>query len=212
MWQFLNYSFGLLLAGFVLTGLIGALLSASFQKAAWRRETRLELFRRRYDEGVNLLEELGKLIGRRYFATRQMLWTIERGLDELHLTEVAHALNEATEEWNNRLRMNRAKIRLLVGETQADEFLAYSDDGGNAEQSSLHRAFVDAHQAIVDLSEGRGSEEKAELAVRYLDSACSDFLEELTNNFLRRASSLEILEIPESSHAQGQGPKTTDAA
>ena len=169
------------------------------------------LFRRRYDEGVNLLEELGKLIGRRYFALRQMLWTIERRLDKQHLTEDARSLNEATEEWNNRLRMSRAKIRLLAGETRADQFLAYSDDGGKAGQSSLHRAFVDAHQAVVDLSEGKGSIEKAELAVRDLDRACSDFLERLTDDFLRRASSLEILEIPESSHAQGQGPKTTDA-
>src|SRR5262245_33070182 len=115
LWQFLNSKFGLLLVGFVLTGLTGAILSASFQKAAWKRQTRLELFTRRYEEGIAFLEALSDLIGRRSFATQQMLWSIQRRLDEANLTKVAQSLNGATEEWNNRLRMNRAKIRLLVG-------------------------------------------------------------------------------------------------
>lgn len=203
MWQFLNSDLGLLLVGFVLTGLIGALLSASFQKAAWRRETRLELFRRRYDEGVAFLDALSELIGRRLFATQQMLWTIQRGLDEPHVIQVAKSLNEATEVWNNRLWMNRAKIRLLVGDVQADRFLSETDHRGQTEQD-LHSAFVQAHQSVVELSEGRGHMETTDNAVRHLNRACSEFLEALTNDFLRRASSLEILEVPGSSRPQTQ--------
>jgi hypothetical protein len=103
--------------------------------------------------------------------------------------------------------MNRAKIRLLVGNAQADRFLADPVHGGQAEGDSLHDAFVDAHQAVVELSEGKSPMQRAEAAVEHLNRACSAFMEELTNEFLRRASSLELLHVPDTSPDRREGNK-----
>ena len=62
---------------------------------------------------------------------------------------------------------------------------------------NLHTAFVEAHQAVVELSEGKADVKAAESRVEDLNRASSEFLETLTNEFLRRASSLEILDVAE---------------
>src|SRR5262245_1830257 len=127
VWQFFNSALGLLLMGFVLTTVTGALLSARIQKVSWKRQMRLDLFKRRYDEGAQFLDALTTLIGKRFFALQRFLWAIT-DRDNYDLAETAKTYFKIVEEWNVNLRSNRNKIRLLIGQEQANAFLDYEDD------------------------------------------------------------------------------------
>ena len=102
-------------------------------------------------------------------------------------------------EWNASLRTNRNKIRLLVGEMQANNFLDYQDDFRQNEPQSLHYRFVKAHRSAMRVKKKEMAAASAQVEVDKLNWACSDFLEGLTTDFLKRAASLQLLEMPESS-------------
>jgi hypothetical protein len=98
--------------------------------------------------------------------------------------------------WNNSLRSNRNRIRLLIGEREADEFLDYGDDARPASPHSIHYQFVAAHRAVMDSKSYDERTPKAQEIVTQLNYSISIFLERLTTKFSRRANSLAILELP----------------
>ena len=138
------------------------------------------------------MDDLAKLIGKRYFAIQQLLWVIQFNQKEGY-NDIDQSFREITEEWNTVLRLNRAKIRLLIGESQASEFLNYEDDTRLETPQSLHYSFVRAHQLVVDVGRKKVAIQDAQRAVSHLNYMCSNYLEKLTNDFLSRASSLELL-------------------
>lgn len=206
MWEFLNSKFGLLIVGFILTTILGAFLSALVQHSSWRRQTRLELFRRRYDEGTAFLNELAKLIGKRFFLLQDYLWAISKtNADKIVNSEQPYF--ESVREWNTSLRLYRAKLRLLVGEEMALEFLDYGDDRRLEHPRSLHYLFIRAHQAVIDAKRVKHGVDRAQRMVDELNWGYTRFIDRLTNEFLRRADSLELLEVPTVPERSNQGIK-----
>jgi hypothetical protein len=193
-WRFINSNFGLLIAGFVLTTILGGLLSWWFQHLSWERETRLELYSKRYDEGVNFLEDISKLTEKRLYWLQQWLWAIEgRGkLDEIEIEYF-----KVADEWNVRLRTTRSKIRLLIGEQYANDFLYYEDEAKMVKTKGIHSFFVKAHLLVLDVKAKRAKATEAQQEIDRLNRACTTFLEKLTNVFLKKASSLKLLEVKE---------------
>lgn len=200
LWDFLNSQFGLLVTGFIFTTIIGSLLSVLFQRASWTRQTRVDLYRKRYEEGTLFLDELSELIGRRFFALQRYFWAI-RDRDGHDFEEVKKAYYENVADWNAKLKMNRNKIRLLIGEHQATAFLDYGDDNRPRDPQSLHYIFVKAHNAVVAADKGDIGIGEAEREVDKIDWACSGFLENITTEFLERASALRLLEVPKSDNS-----------
>jgi hypothetical protein len=195
-WDVLNSKLVLLLLGFALTTILGGLLSTWLQGAAWKRQTRVDLFRKRYEEGIQLLDELSDRVGKRLFGLERFLWSLKDPGKEQR-TDLQLEYFKIVADWNVSLRTNHNKIRLLIGEAQADLFLDYGDDDRPQAPKSLHYKFVKAHKAVIAAKENKISIPEAQGIVEVLNFACSAFLVRLTTDFLERATSLQLLEIPE---------------
>jgi hypothetical protein len=195
IWEFLNSKLGLLVVGFILTSIVGVLLTAIIQNSTWKRQIRLELHRKRYEEGSTFLDSLSRSIGERYFMLQRWFWLLEQG--HKNAAETAEAKYfETVSEWNCSYWTKRNKIRLLVGEGYADRFLDYADDSRPEAPQSLHYIFVQTHSAVLDAKANGGATADTQIKLVALNHACSNFLEEVTTEFVRRARTLELLETP----------------
>src|SRR4051794_14910918 len=74
--NFFNSQLGLLLLGFAFTSVAGGVFARWLQEKSWYRQTKVDLFRKRYEEGVQFLDELSELIGKRSFALQRLLWAV----------------------------------------------------------------------------------------------------------------------------------------
>lgn len=190
---FLQTTFGLMLSGFILTTVFGSGLAFIWQTISWRRQTRLELFRRRYEEGIELLNQLSSLIDRRLYALLKVKWALENSnQEEIEAKEIPYY--SIVQEWNEHLRMNRGKIRLLIGEKYALAFLDYDDEDKEL-PNSLHFKFVKTHVAFRAVLKHEAPVESLSEATQNLHRYCNHFLEELSAEFASRADDLSLLKL-----------------
>jgi hypothetical protein len=195
VWEALNTPFVLLLLGFVFTAIFGAALAAKFQQRNWKKQTQLTLFQKRYDEGVNFLDQLSDLVGKRYYLLQRYLWAIE--------DPTAYGLDACSEDyfacvrdWNTKMRTMRNKARLLIGEERALQFLDYGDDNRPEHPKSLHYIFAKAHRMVLRSRIDKDAIAAATKEVEQLNFTCSRFLESFTTEFLRKARAVQLVELP----------------
>jgi len=185
----------LLFLGFLLTTVLGGVVGYLMNKRSWQVETEHALHKARYDEGVEFLDELSNMIGRRYYLLQRLLWAIEvRDKDKIYEREQEYF--NSVIDWNSSFWRNRNKIRLLANEVQANAFLDYKDDSAGDKPISLHYKFVAAHRAVMEAKESPNLISEARKQVEELNWKSSIFLERLTSEFLKRAIKLQLLEIP----------------
>ena len=137
IWSVLNSRLVLLLLGFIFTTIAGGILTSWLQRQSWKKQTRVDLFRKRYEEGSQFLDELSKVIGNRYFQMQRYLWAIEDTHDDKFHAVESEYFNSVV-EWNSAMWVNRNKVRLLVGEAHANTFLDYRDDRCTARTGRSH--------------------------------------------------------------------------
>ena len=126
---------------------------------------------------------------------QRLWWAIEEQNPE-RISKCEKAYFSTVEDWNARFWRNRNKIRLLVGEEPANNFLDYSDDRAGDNPQSLHYEFVVAHRKVMAAKGDFGLADDARRHMTALNFACSVFLERITSLFLERTSALQLLEIP----------------
>jgi hypothetical protein len=185
----------IVIATFLLTTVLGAFWASLLKTSSWKRETKLDMYRKRYNEGTKLLENLSLLIGKRFYAIQRLFWAIRDGQKD-RLPELEREYFAVVAKWNARFWLYRNQIRLLVGNQQAERFLDYSDDMRMANPDSVHYCFVQAHRALLKAKELPSEIAAAEKTIELLNHKCSLFLEHLTTDFLSRATSLDLLEMP----------------
>jgi hypothetical protein len=210
MWRRLGTDQGKLLAGFVLTTVLGAALAYLFQWLSWRRQVRLDLFRQRYTDGTQLLERLSSMIDKRYFRLQRLVWSIADNAVPEKTAAREQEYFEAVAEWNERLRAIHNGIRLLIGESEALQFLDYADDYRPDDPHSLHYRFVKAHQAVLAAKNDPSRVAIAKEEVDRLNWTVSRFAYDVTTLFMNRAASLALLRevsmSPQSKDRQTSGP------
>jgi len=188
----------LLLFGFVLTTIGGMWLANWLDRTSWQRQTRIDLYKRRYEEGIQFLDTLSQLIGRRHFQLQRVLWALKDMEDNPEkLEEIEEEYFEIVGDWNASYWMHRNKIRLLVGEQYANLFLDYGDDQ-REKAHSVHYSFVQAHRAVQQAKAGEVEAEEAQEKVNDLSRVCSSFQELVTYEFRKKAASLELLNMTKS--------------
>lgn len=193
--KFLNSGIGLVLISFLCTVFVGGVFSHILQNSIAKRQNRLEIFRRKYEEGTSFLDELAKLVGKRFFWLQRFLWAL-KNQDENALQKEKEYF-QVVLTWNETLRANRNKIRLLVNEEMAKELLDYNDNYKSEKPNSLHYTFLKAHMAVMEAKKDIEKLENSQEEVVALNWKCNQFLEELTSVFTERALSLELLGLPE---------------
>jgi hypothetical protein len=195
MVAFFNSQLGLLIIGFIFTSVLGALVAKWLQERSWHRQTRVDLFRKRYDEGVELLDRLSTLIGQRSFALQRLLWGFPEA-DDATIQRLKTETSRIVFRWNADRWRNRNKIRLLVGSKQANAFLDYHDNFFPETPTSIHYTFVKAHNYVIQAVKKQISIAAAQEQIDELNIRCSNFLESLTTDFAIRANALELLQEP----------------
>jgi hypothetical protein len=195
--KFLNSQLGLLLLGLAFTSVAGGVFARWLQEKSWLRQTKVDLFRKRYEDGVLFLDHLSELIGKRSFALQRLLWAAARKHDQEAVGQLNRKYFAIVFLWNSNYWKNRNKIRLLVGEEQANAFLDYADDWRPEEPVSLHYTFVKAHRYVLLARKGEIDFDAAQVEVDRLKVICSEFLEHLTTEFADRANRLQLLVVPE---------------
>jgi|GEM_PF-2879708 len=194
-----------LFGGFILTTVAGGFLGSWFQARHWKKQTQLDLTRRVYEQGVDFLDQFSLLVGTRFFALQRFLWTLD-GPDLEKLKEIETEYFRAVTQWNAAKWSNRNKIRLLVGDASANEFLDYSDDHRPDRPGSLHYMFVKAHRDVQRAKRREITAGAAQEAVDDLDHMCSRLLERLTTEFTARAVSLRLLVPADTPAPAAQSP------
>lgn len=164
----------------------------ALQRLSWRRQARLDLHKQRYLEGSQLLEEVSSLADRRYFRLQRLVWAISDNATADKLTEREREYFETVVEWNERLRSIHNRIRLLIGEKEALEFLDY-DDEGRDEVKSMHYRFVRAHRIVLRAKEDSTVVSDAREVVDRLNWTVSRMAYDLTTLFMSRATSMALL-------------------
>lgn len=197
IWDFLNSNFCLLLSGFLFTTIAGAVLSNNLQRASWDRQTRLDLFKKRYEEGIQFLDSLSTLIGKRFFELQRLLWAMKHP-DKYDLAATGKGYFAIVCEWNTHLRANRNKVRLLIGHDEADHFLDFGDEERLDNPQSIHYIIRKAHNTVMDARDNKCGMAEAQREVHIANVACTGFMERITDNFLVRATNLDLLQIPQS--------------
>lgn len=197
IWQVMNSNFFLLLLGFLFTTIAGAFLSNKLQRASWDRQTRLDLFKKRYEEGIQFLDSLSSLIGRRFFALQRLLWAMKHP-DKYDSAETERSYFEIVFDWNTHLRANRNKVRLLIGHDEANHFLDFGDEERLDTPQSIHYIIRKAHNTVIDVRDNKVSIDDAQMEVHRANVACTRFMERITDNFLVRATNLDLLRAPQS--------------
>jgi hypothetical protein len=210
-WRFLGTDQGKLLVGFALTTIAGGALAYVFQSLSWRRQARLDLYRQRYADGSLLLEQLSSMVDRRYFRLQRLIWVVGDGAPAEKVAEREREYFETVVEWNEKLRSVHNRIRLLIGETEALQFLDYADDFRPNDPQSLHYRFVKAHRQVLQAKTEPTLAQSAKEEVDRLNWSVSRFAYDTTTLFMRRASSLALLrpaspETAESKARQTSGP------
>lgn len=184
-----------LFLGFLLTTAGGAYLTWLLSTRTWSRQTKMELHRKRFEEGNAFLEDFSKGVGLRFFLLQRYLWALGGG-DPQRISRVEKDYFKNLVEWNSQYWHRRNKIRLLIDDTQANAFLDYQDDFRPDSPESLHYLFVKAHAEVQRVKDGTLSKSEAQSSVDTLNWACSTYLENLTTMFLKRAASVQLLRTP----------------
>jgi hypothetical protein len=193
IWRILDTDQGKLLASFALTTIAGGALAYLFQSLSWRRQVRLDLFRQRYSDGWQLLEQLSSMVDRRYFRLQRLIWAIADGAAPETVAVREREYFEAVIEWNEKLRSFHNRVRLLIGDNEALQFLDYADDFRQDEPQSLHYRFVRAHRMVLRAKDEPAWASTAKEEVDRLNWSVSRFAYDTTTLFMTRASSLALL-------------------
>jgi len=185
--------------GFRPSGIVGAQINAWFQEAPWERQKQFELLRHELDEGFSLIDELGTLIGERFFGLQRVVWASE-SQQPLQIEDTWDEYYAVVLQWNRRLIVNRARILRIFGADEARRFLNYSDENQPSLPQSVHGHFRKAHEAVLSLSQcvqTRCKDESRLLnasrqALNDLDILTDEYVERLAATLVSQAESMKL--------------------
>ena len=139
--EFLKGPVGLLVLGFVLTTVCGAIINGMYANSTWKRDKRFELLKAELQKHDDLLSDLTKILGTRTFRLQRVVWVTDPdpspAPDTWQLNdEVKSRLNgrwdeyyESVVDWNVDDRNYAIKLRLLAGNEIADKFFVGDPSG-----------------------------------------------------------------------------------
>jgi hypothetical protein len=214
IWTLSNSKLGLLIIGFALTTVIGAIFTDWIQRRSWQYQTELEDMRQDFEwkrsrkfellerklEGQKSLEQISDLINLRFFRLQEVYESIlATNLAEARRAWVEYM--EAVESWNVKLIIYQNKLARLVDVNAARQFNNYETDNSElSNPSSLHGHFFLAHKSVREIFEcalSNSCQVTAEMKkatderLRSLDYFSDAFVDNVSSLFLERTFALE---------------------
>ncbi|MCX5698852.1 MAG: hypothetical protein NTX01_04060 [Candidatus Omnitrophica bacterium] len=143
----LNSKFTLLIAGFILTGIVGSFLNYQFQKEAWKRQAHYEVVKRQLDQTQEAVEKILLLANKRFYAMQKVFWSLE-GFKIEEAKRRWEEYNSVRDEWSIMVSNFRSKIKVFLSPELSYELLDKDDARNYKNKESLHALFVVAHYQL----------------------------------------------------------------
>lgn len=206
LWQSLNSDLSRLIIGFVLTTIIGGLLTQWYQDRNWLRQSQFEYEKRQLDEAQKFIEKLSTSISLHLWNTREVeiLLTTPSLFTEADADRIWAAFKETRNKWYMDLPVNQSKANLLLAPGMK-EMLKAQNETSTANLSnpkSLAGFFVVAEQNVTkvmdcfrkkpcqptpdEINQMRASVDRLELAA-------TQFMEQASNLVYHKAIEIEPL-------------------
>jgi hypothetical protein len=162
--RFLTTRIGLLLLGFVLTTLCGAIINGMYTNSTWKRDKRFELLKMEFGKHDDLLSDLTKIVGIRTFRLQRVVWYTDAEASPVpdtwqlkddakkRLTDRWDEYYQSVVDWNVGYRTYAIKLRILAGDAIADEF--FVGEPGSVRKSkrgTLCWHFEQCHEVVSTL-------------------------------------------------------------
>lgn len=209
LWNFLNSQVGLLILGFLLTSILGTIITDRIQEnnkekdlliererqaASWERDKKYELFRRKLDDGEKLIDELSNLMNTRFFKMQNTFVSISQG----NMTNIKwDEYYKSVEEWNIKVPVIQNKIRRLISDSLSMALNNYETDDPNlTKPSSIHGMFFMAHKELLKYYSNR-STNRRELSdvvnnrLRELDIQTDAYIDLISDTYLNATLNFE---------------------
>lgn len=197
--NFFTSGIGLLVLGFVLTTVCGAIINGMYTSSTWKRDKQFELLKSELAKHDELLSDLTKMLGTRVYRLQRVVWGTDPdtppGPETWPLTEEAKTkLNtlwneyyQTVVEWNVSYRTYTIKLRALTGDEIADKFFVGDTSGARrAKPGTLCRYFEHSHEAVATLKKAaltsqvdRSKHDEAQREVDDLYNRVDDFVAQL---------------------------------
>jgi hypothetical protein len=182
-----------LIVGFVLTTVVGGVIGAWFQRAAWRRQARLELLKQAYVDVNDLFADVSNLVDARYFRLYRWFLCVQDNDAEERIADRERRYLDVVASWNEELRVRHNRIRMHLGEDRALAFLDYADDFRQDEPHSLHYRFLKPARLVQAARRDRSVVPMALEEINKLNWALTAFANDTADEIMRRATSLQLL-------------------
>lgn len=118
--------FLLLVAGFVLTSVLGGLLGSYLQNRAWRNQHAVELREADRAAATTTCIELSRLLDTRLYRMRKLYWSLQQSgdgtIDDEDIRAQRFSYQEVLYQWNDALNRNLAMTETYFG-SELREFL-----------------------------------------------------------------------------------------
>lgn len=110
----------LLVAGFVLTTVLGGILGHYFQQRTWQQQAANQRTKRDLDEATKVFEEVSVLLDRRLYRMRRVNWVARRLATttgtSVELDEALRAYRSILEDWNDNLNRLLTLVQTYFGQ------------------------------------------------------------------------------------------------
>lgn len=100
----------------IFSGLLGGLVSYSFQNRSWEHQHRSMLQEAETGTALKIFEETSKLLDKRIYRMTKLNWALEENISDSKIEDQMNFYREVLYEWNDNFNRNRALINIYFGE------------------------------------------------------------------------------------------------
>lgn len=165
LYKHLTSPIGLLVFGFFLTTVCGALINELHTRSSSNRDKQFELLKGKLAKHEELLSSLSKVMGARVFRLQRVLWALDAPSSEpggetwqldadtkTRLDTVWGEYYTTVTEWNLTYRDYTTRIRLFAGDQVANKFFVAGASGAKkARSDSVCGTFEACHTMVKEL-------------------------------------------------------------
>ncbi|TAD79148.1 MAG: hypothetical protein EA001_05465 [Oscillatoriales cyanobacterium] len=206
LWQSLNSDLSRLIVGFVLTTVIGGLLTQWYQDRNWLRQSQFEYEKRQLDEAQKFVEKLSTSVSLHLWNTREMeiLLTTPSLFTEADTERIWAAFKETRNKWYMDLPVNQSKANLLLAPGMKELLRANNETSTDnlSDPKSLAGFFAVAEQDVTKMMNCMRQKpcqpttddiNRMRANVDRLEQAATQFMEQASNLVYHKAVEIEPL-------------------
>lgn len=133
------HEIGLMLCGFVLTTILGGVLTFWYQQQAWERDDKAKRKQEQLVRASTTLDDLSRLIDRRLYRLRNVQGALEVKATDAEVSAMRASYREVVSEWNESLNRNLVQTEMSFG-----------PDARHLFESSIVEGFRSLHRELID--------------------------------------------------------------